>query len=65
MNSFAAFALSLLVLMSPAQAAPTDVAPLPADVVKRLLHDPYSKPNDGSHSGSTRRQNCCVCGKLN
>ena len=47
MNSFAAFALSLLVLMSTAQAAPTDVAPLPDDVVQRLLHGPYSKPNDG------------------
>ena len=55
MNSTAAFALSLLVLMSSAQAAPQDVAPLPDDVVQRLLHAPHSKPVDGLAGELSRR----------
>lgn len=40
------FALLLTVLSCQLMAAPTDPAPLPDDVLSKLLHEPFRQPVD-------------------
>jgi RHS repeat-associated protein len=55
MKRFAALVLILLASLSIAHAAPKDPAPLPDDVVQRLIREPFKKPTDNLARQVARR----------